>query len=93
MTKNGTTHTRLFTISFSPMNEIINKRLETFREVFKPIVGTPKGYEGSTMLYVPYEEVIHYLEHSIKEAYEAGRLSEKMAQEVEKSFIFDGTGK
>ncbi len=41
------------------------KQLEDFRSTFKPIVGNPKGYEGSTMLYVPYEEVIHYLQHSM----------------------------
>ena len=41
--------------------------IKQFRSIFKPIVGTPKGYEGSTMLYVPYEEMVHYLEKSLSD--------------------------
>lgn len=56
-----------------------------FREIFKPIVGTPKGYQGSTMLYVPYEEVVHFLKHSQQQLLESLEEEFKKKKKLEVS--------
>ncbi len=62
------------------MNQSIS---EEFRDTFKPTIGTPKGYEGSTMLYAPYEEVIHWVEYKFQSKISEAVTEAKMQRGLE----------